>query len=53
LQIIVSKIIEPIQSRCAAFKFTAIAEEDVIARLEEIAKKEKVKTDKKGSKGDL
>ena len=46
----VSKIIEPIQSRCAAFKFTTIAEEDVIARLEEIAKKEKVKTDKKGLK---
>ena len=46
----VSKIIEPIQSRCAAFKFTTIAEEDVIARLEEIAKREKVKTDKKGLK---
>ncbi len=46
----VSKIIEPIQSRCAAFKFTTIAEEDVITRLEEIAKKEKVKTDKKGLK---
>ncbi len=43
----VSKIIDPIQSRCAAFKFTAISEEDVIARLEEIAKKEKVKTDKR------
>jgi len=46
----VSKIIEPIQSRCAAFKFTTVSEEDVIARLEEIAKKEKVKTDKKGLK---
>jgi len=46
----VSKIIEPIQSRCAAFKFTTIAEEDVIARLEKIAKEEKVKTDKKGLK---
>jgi len=46
----VSKIIDPIQSRCAAFKFTAISEEDVITRLEEIAKKEKVKTDKKGLK---
>jgi len=46
----VSKIIDPIQSRCASFKFTAIPEEDVIARLEEIAKKEKVKTDKKGLK---
>ena len=46
----VSKIIEPIQSRCAAFKFTSVSEEGIIARLEEIAKKEKVKTDKKGLK---
>ena len=44
----ISKIIEPIQSRCAAFKFTSIPEEDVINRLAEIAKKEKVKSDKKG-----
>ena len=56
----ISKIIEPIQSRCAAFKFTSIPEEDVINRLAEIAKKEKVKSDKKGlqaiyeySEGDL
>jgi replication factor C small subunit len=46
----VSKIIEPIQSRCAAFKFTSISEEDIITRLEEIAKNEKIKTDKKGLK---
>ena len=46
----ISKIIEPIQSRCATFKFTTIPEEDVISRLEEIAKKEKVKADKKGLK---
>ncbi len=46
----VSKIIDPIQSRCAAFKFTTISEDDVIGRLEEIAKKEKVKVDKKGLK---
>jgi len=46
----VSKIIQPIQSRCATFKFTSIPEEKVIARLEEIAKKEKVKVDKKGVK---
>ena len=45
-----SKVIEPIQSRCATFKFTAIPEEDVISRLGEIAKKEKVKADKKGLK---
>ena len=46
----ISKIIEPIQSRCATFKFTSIPEEDVISRLGEIAKKEKVKADKKGLK---
>ena len=46
----ISKIIDPIQSRCAVFKFTAIPEEDVIEHLGNIAKKEKVKTDKKGLK---
>ena len=46
----VSKIIAPIQSRCASFKFTSIPQEEVIARLEVIAKKEKVKADKKGLK---
>ena len=46
----VSKIIEPIQSRCATFKFTSIPKEDVIARLEKIATEENVKTDKKGLK---
>ena len=46
----VSKIIQPIQSRCASFKFTTVSEEDVITRLEEISKKEKVEADKKGLK---
>jgi len=46
----ISKIIDPIQSRCATFKFTAIPEEDMINHLESIAKKEKLKTDKKGLK---
>ena len=46
----ISKIIEPIQSRCATFKFTSISEEDIVNRLETIAKKEKVESDKKGLK---
>ena len=56
----ISKIIDPIQSRCAIFKFTSVPKEDVISRLADIAKKEKVKSDKKGldviyeySEGDL
>ena len=46
----ISKIIDPIQSRCATFKFTSIPEEYVISHLEKISKKEKIKTDKKGLK---
>lgn len=46
----ISKIIDPIQSRCAVFKFTSIPEEDVINHLTKIAKKEKIKTEKKGLK---
>ena len=46
----ISKIIDPIQSRCATFKFTSIPEEDVISHLQDIAKKEKVKADMKGLK---
>lgn len=44
----ISKIIDPIQSRFATFKFVAISKDDVITRLEHIAKKEGVKADKKG-----
>ena len=46
----ISRIIEPIQSRCAVFKFTRISEKDVIANLKEIAKKEKIKSDEDGLK---
>lgn len=56
----ISKIIDPIQSRCAVFKFTAIPEKDVISHLKTISKKEKIKSDEKGlqtiyeySNGDL
>ncbi|MDE1830647.1 MAG: replication factor C small subunit [Thaumarchaeota archaeon] len=46
----ISKIIEPLQSRCAVFKFTRISEEEIIDYLEEICKKEKVKYTKDGLK---
>lgn len=39
-----SKIIDPIQSRCAIFRFTPVKGHQVIKRLEIIAQKEKVKT---------
>jgi replication factor C small subunit len=43
-----SKIIEPIQSRCAVFRFTAIKKEDVVSRLKWICDHEKVSYDDKG-----
>ncbi|MCG8521543.1 MAG: replication factor C small subunit [Pseudomonadales bacterium] len=56
----ISKIINPIQSRCAVFKFTTIPEKAIIAQLKTIAKKEKITVDEKGltaiydySEGDL
>jgi len=54
------KIIEPIQSRCALFRFTPLREEDVAGYLKDIAQKEKVELAKDGleaivkiSEGDL
>ncbi len=44
----ISKIIDPLQSRCAVFKFTRIPEDEIISHLEEICKKEKIKFDKNG-----
>jgi len=46
----ISKIISPIQSRCAVFKFTSIPESEVVSYLKELAKKEKIKVDEKGLK---
>ena len=43
-----SKIIEPIQSRCVVFKFTRISNNDILSHLKSISKKEKVKADEKG-----
>ena len=42
-----SKIIEPIQSRTALFRFYPLKKEDVVARLAYIAKNEKVEYDEK------
>ncbi|AAY80270.1 replication factor C small subunit [Sulfolobus acidocaldarius] len=43
-----SKIIEPIQSRTALFRFYPLKKEDVVNRLIQIAKNEKVEFDPKG-----
>jgi len=39
------KIIEPIQSRCALFRFTRLLDEDILSHLEMIGKKEDAKYD--------
>ncbi|RLG21681.1 replication factor C small subunit [Candidatus Micrarchaeota archaeon] len=41
------KIIEPIQSRCAVFRFKPLNKEQIIKRLQYIAEKEKLHVDKK------
>jgi replication factor C small subunit len=38
-----SKIIEPIQSRCAVFRFAAVRKEDMVKHLQTIAEKENLK----------
>jgi replication factor C small subunit len=43
-----SKIIEPIQSRCVVFKFTKISTKEILSQLKSISKKEKIKADEKG-----
>ncbi|MDC0171555.1 replication factor C small subunit [Candidatus Nitrosopelagicus sp.] len=46
----ISKIINPIQSRCAIFKFSQIDEKEITTHLKAVLKKEKGKTDEKGLK---
>ncbi len=43
-----SRIIPPIQSRCAVFKFARLSEEDIAERLEYVANEEGVKLNPKG-----
>ncbi|MEM4699502.1 MAG: replication factor C small subunit [Candidatus Nezhaarchaeales archaeon] len=43
-----SKIIEPIQSRCAIFRFSLLSKEDVVSRVKLIAKKEGVELTEDG-----
>lgn len=45
-----SKIIEPIQSRCAIFRFMPLSDEDIESYLNMISEKEKVKLGPKGLK---
>ena len=45
-----SKIIEPIQSRCALFRFKTIDENDIRKRLAHIAKQEKINADENALK---
>ena len=46
----ISKIINPIQSRCAVFKFSQIDEKEITTHLKTILKKENGKADEKGLK---
>jgi len=46
----ISKIINPIQSRCAIFKFSQIDEKEITTHLKSVLKKEKGNADEKGLK---
>jgi len=46
----ISKIINPIQSRCAVFKFSQIDEKEITTHLKALLKKENGKADEKGLK---
>ena len=46
----ISKIINPIQSRCAVFKFSQIDEKEITTHLKAVLKKENGKADEKGLK---
>ena len=46
----ISKIINPIQSRCAVFKFSQIDEKEITTQLKFVLKKENGKADEKGLK---
>jgi replication factor C small subunit len=48
-----TRIIEPIQSRCAVFRFAPLKEKDIMLRLKFIAEKESVKLDESGIKAIL
>ncbi|MBN2229902.1 MAG: replication factor C small subunit [Candidatus Thorarchaeota archaeon] len=48
-----SRIIPPIQSRCAIFRFSRLDDDEISSRLEYIAKQEKLKLDSNGTKAIL
>lgn len=48
-----SRIIPPIQSRCAIFKFTRLKDTDIASRLDYVAEREKIKLSQKGKEAIL
>ncbi|CAI2374994.1 unnamed protein product [Moneuplotes crassus] len=43
-----SKIIEPIQSRCAIIRYTKLSDEEILERLNQVIEKEEIKCDESG-----